>query len=142
MFSQVTERTIDLNAPPPTLAKKDGLYILILCRGDIDPDWQLEMAKKIALAMPVLAAAWGPGTTSWDDAIDDSAIIGQIEGWLPKDLFILTTWHDDEPLAETVDFLATNIKYEDAPIDKLLILNMGNTSAKPGDVAQMLKARD
>ena len=139
MFAEVTELAIDLAAPPPALPKKDGLYILILCRGDIDPDWQWEMAKKVAMARPVLAAAWGPGTTTWDDAIDMACIMGDLEGWMPNPPDIMTTWHDGEPLAETVDFLATNPKYDDTPVDKLLILDMGNTDAAPADVTRLLK---
>ncbi|MDQ2091314.1 DUF7684 family protein [Marimonas arenosa] len=142
MFTTVTELAVDLSAPPPDLQAQAGLYVLILCRGDIDPDWQWDMARKIALAHPVLVAAWGPGTTTWDDAIDMVCIVGEALGGIPHPPEILTTWHDGEPLEETVAFLATSPKYDQAPADKLLILDMGNTSATASDVARLLARQD
>jgi hypothetical protein len=44
--------------------------------------------------------AWGCECTLWDDSVDYAMLAAQSLCEIPDDSFIMTTWHDDEPLEE------------------------------------------
>jgi hypothetical protein len=49
-----------------------------------------------------LVCSWGPNTTVLDDAFDMAAVMRHVDNLPTSDP--LTTWHDDEPLSEALDF--------------------------------------
>jgi hypothetical protein len=49
-----------------------------------------------------LVCSWGPNTTVLDDAFDMAAVMRHVDNLPTSDP--RTTWHDDEPLSEALDF--------------------------------------
>jgi hypothetical protein len=45
--------------------------------------------------------AWGKNCSSWDDSVDHANLEEFNYGEIPDDRFVMTTWHDDEPIQET-----------------------------------------
>lgn len=137
MFQLFQEIPIAVGTLPGEYPIKVPHYVLLLCRGDVDLDWQWKVAKWIVHSSAMTAAAWGPNTTKWDDAIDWALILEQDEGRLDNARFILTTWHDDEPIEDTMEFLEPLFS-DKPPCEGLLVLNAQNTSVPLGKIGSLL----
>jgi hypothetical protein len=48
--------------------------------------------------------AWGVGCSSWDDSVDFANLRAFDDEEIPDDAFVMTTWHEAEPLSETLWF--------------------------------------
>jgi len=55
--------------------------------------------------------------------------------------FVMTTWHDDEPLDETIDFFATHTRVDDAPPEDFVVVVLGGTEANEGLVREAVLRR-
>ena len=53
---------------------------------------------------------WGKNSTEWDTSVDIANIQKFDYQEIPEDSFVMTTWHDSEPLTETMWF-AKNCAY-------------------------------
>jgi len=62
---------------------------------------------------------------------------------VPDDQFVMTTWHDDEPLAEVFRFAAFTANHSTGPLEQIVIIDIGPTNQEAEmlhdyAVAQML----
>lgn len=137
MFKILKEISISEGVLPPVYPIQVPHYVLLLCRGDVDPDWQCEVAKWIVHSTATTVAAWGPHTTKWDDAIDWALILEQHEGRLDPNRFVLTAWHDHEPIEDTLEFLEP-VHSDKPPCEGLLVLNAQNTALPLGYIGRLL----
>jgi hypothetical protein len=67
--------------------------------------------------------AWGIDATTWDTSVDIANIDAYPEG-IPDEHFVLTTWHDDEPLSEVFWFSGFCGIHPDVEIIATLILHI------------------
>lgn len=89
---------------------------LVIINAHVDIDWQWAMSQRIGLSGCTLMSAWGKSCTSWDDSVDMVQVMAEIEGTLPSpDHHVSTTWHDNQTIEETFEFLASHMKYCDEP---------------------------
>jgi hypothetical protein len=62
------------------------------------------IAKELAQGNCLYFMAWGSESEAWHDAVD-MANIEQFDFLdIPQERFIMTTWHEDEPLSEVLCF--------------------------------------
>ena len=68
---------------------------------------------------------WGPNSTLWDDSVDWAYIQQSYDETLSADEeFVVTTWHDDEPLEETIDFACNALDYANKRFERLLVIDL------------------
>ena len=67
------------------------------------------------------ALTFGHDCEVWHDVIDESCVAFNAS----EERFLMTTWHDDEPIADVIDFLWWNTSYEEFVSDKLAIVLLG-----------------
>lgn len=72
--------------------------------------------------------AWGVNCSSWDDALDWANIASCEPGPIPDDKFVVTTWHEDESLAEVFDFAKQNAHHQAVNLKATLLLHISNTA--------------
>jgi hypothetical protein len=60
---------------------------------------------------------------AWDDSIDSSYVMAEIDGRKLPD--VMTTWHTDWPLDETVDFLVRDTRVDDEVPEVFVVLVLG-----------------
>jgi hypothetical protein len=48
--------------------------------------------------------AWGRACSSWDDSVDEANLAAFDFGDIPDESFVMTTWHEGEPLEEVFWF--------------------------------------
>jgi len=69
--------------------------------------------------------AWGKDCSTWDTAVDEACLAKHDYGTIPEQDFVMTTWHDDEPLEDVFFFAKNNAAYMNSPIENLLFLHIG-----------------
>ncbi|MGK0155160.1 MAG: hypothetical protein ACI9SE_002120 [Neolewinella sp.] len=50
--------------------------------------------------------------------------------------FVVTSWHDDEPIAETVEFFADNTQFHDWSTDEYVVFILGGPDELQADVRE------
>ena len=97
-----------LQLPPEVLPVGDGplrpFLAFIFIRDTVTPEWQWAISKWLVAAGCLYMCAWGPDCSSWDDSVDYANLEAFSYGDIPEDRFVMTTWHDEEPLEEALWF--------------------------------------
>lgn len=74
--------------------------------------------------------AWGPDSSDWDDSVDSAnveAVGGEV---IPDDHFVMTTWHEHEPLSETFWFSEHAASHPTVLIDEAIIVDVAPRERK------------
>ncbi len=132
----------DFEGPPGS-----GGYALLLVDvdGAVSPDEQRELSRRIVETGCRYAVCFGPTSGRWDDSIDMVSVMDGIDG-VPRDL-VMTSWHDDEPLEETVDFFHEHMLIVGDGDDgrwtpeRYLVLVLGGTPGREREVVDAVRAR-
>ncbi|WP_165390264.1 hypothetical protein [Thalassococcus sp. S3] len=96
---------------------------LVLIEREISNDYRNEVSAALVAAGCLYAVAWGLDCSMWDDAVDWAFLEHYNYGEQPEDRFVMTTWHDNETLEETVVFAKNCTKYSDVKLENILILD-------------------
>ena len=102
-------------------------HTLLVCVADatVTSDERARVSAEIVAAKCRYSVCWGYDCSSWDTAID-CAYIETDENFSPPDeTFVMTTWHDDEPIEDVIDFWWMNTWFDDYESIKLAILIIG-----------------
>lgn len=83
--------------------------LVVVASDDVTPDEQGELSEAFVRGGCRLAMCWGHECSSWDDSIDWVSVLDEIDG--RETQFVMTTWHENESLGETVWNLA-NVSYQ------------------------------
>ena len=77
--------------------------------------------------------AWGPNCSSWDDSVDFAVRKNVGLGETPDDRFVMTTWHNDEPLEEALFYceFCARFSYDDVDLPYALILHIASEADEP-----------
>jgi hypothetical protein len=68
--------------------------------------------------------AWGPDCSLWDDSVDHANLAEFDYADIPDDKFVMTTWHDKEPLSEALWYAAHNAHHPDVVLRRTLIVDI------------------
>ena len=74
--------------------------------------------------------AWGKGCSSWDDSVDYANIDAWDCGNIPDEHFVMTTWHDDEPLEDVFGFARVAAWHSDVELKTCVLLDVGHEDRK------------
>ena len=80
--------------------------------------------------------AWGHDCSSWDDSVDYANLDAFDYGDIPDHKFVMTTWHDKEPLSEVLWLAAHGAAHSHIPLDLLVLVHI----ARNADEAGIMKA--
>ncbi len=88
--------------PPPMAAMP---HTAVVAAGvAVDPGWRAAVAAWLVDGGCRWMLAWGTDASAWDDAVDWVVLERCGFADIPEDRMVMTTWHDDEPLDEVLDF--------------------------------------
>jgi hypothetical protein len=68
--------------------------------------------------------AWGLDCGSWDDSVDWANLSRFDYGDIPEEAFVMTTWHDDEPLSETFWFAGHCAEHPTSDLGHTVVLHV------------------
>lgn len=100
-------------------------YKAVVVEDRVEPDWQRDVSQWLAETGCLSMMAWGEDCISWDDSVDMANLEQFGFGKIPHERFIMTTWHENEPLQEVMEFAKFSAHHPDVEIDRLLLLHIG-----------------
>lgn len=110
--------------PPASDGPRRPFLALVVIRDEVTPEWQWAISKWLVAAGCLYMCAWGPGCSSWDDSVDYANLEAFSYGEIPEDRFVMTTWHDGEPLEEALWFAKYAAQHPTVPLDLALIVDI------------------
>ena len=123
---------------PPDIGTKRPFRAVIVLEQDTSSEWRARVSDWLVQSGCLYMMAWGPESSAWDDSLDwaNIATFGGEE--IPDDRFVMTTWHDDEPLSETLWFAEHTACHPTVPIDETIIIDIG-PQERCAELLEMLK---
>ncbi len=80
--------------------------------------------------------AWGPSCSSWDDSVDYANLEDFEWKDIPDDRFVMTTWHDKEPLVEALGFAKFAAEHPNVELTRCLLIDIGTNSRREEILAE------
>ena len=71
------------------------------------------------------AVSTGHGCSNWDDALDWAFLETDPSFNPPDDRFVMTTWHENDPLEEVVRFFRWNTAFDDFTPKNFIVIFLG-----------------
>jgi len=125
--------------PQPQLGNFSPFKAVLVIETDVDPEWQAAVSQWLANSGWRYMMAWGPACSSWDDSVDTANMEQFDYGDIPEDEFIITTWHDDEPLEEVLWFAKIAAQHPTLDLKNVLFLHIG-TSDREEEISALFAA--
>ncbi len=72
--------------------------------------------------------AWGNECSSWDDSVDYANLKEFNYEAIPEDKFVLTTWHEDEPLSEVFWFSKNTACHPTVDLQNTLVCHISTNN--------------
>lgn len=116
------------DSEPPSIAQPRPFKAVLVLEQAIADDWQDRVSEWLVRSGCLYMMAWGVGCSSWDDSVDwaNHDVTGLDD--IPDDQFVMTTWHDDEPLVETFWFAGFTAHHPTVSLEEVIIIDIGPTS--------------
>lgn len=84
--------------------------------------------------------AWGKDCGSWDDSVDYANLEAFGREEIPEESFVMTTWHQDEPLNEVFSYSKQLAKHPKVELPNTVILHVAQSAKSQSLVAEYQRA--
>lgn len=129
MSDPITYIQLIPESAPPALAVGPARFVIVV-NTEVIYDWQKPVSDWVVGSGSLYMMAWGPGCSSWDDSFDWANLDQFWDDPIPDDQFIVTTWHDDEPLEEVFWFSKTLAQHHTVKLVETVILDISTANRK------------
>lgn len=109
--------------PPPPIEDRPYRAVLIADEA-ASQDWQNEVCSRLVESGCLYFIAWGVACEAWHDTMDWTVLEAFDFGEIPDDRFVMTTWHDKEPLSEALWFAGNSAHHPDIDLTDTLIVHV------------------
>ena len=124
---------------PPTIEHMPCRMVVVV-EAEVSAEWQSKISDWIVESGCLFMMAWGKDCSSWDDSVDHANLAVFDYGDIPDDRFVMTTWHDDKPLAETFWFCKYAAHHPDVALPTACIVHISTDAHREKMVAAYLAA--
>ncbi len=100
--------------------------MIVVVEQDVSPKWQIQISNWIVESGCLFMMAWGKECSTWDDSVDWANIDCFEDGNIPDEKFVMTTWHDDEPLYEAFWFCRFTAFHPKTKLPSVYIVHISN----------------
>jgi hypothetical protein len=77
---------------------------VVVVEDSVSPEWRAAASKWLVASDCLYMMAWGHECSLWDDSVDSANIAAFDFGDIPERHFVMTTWHEHEPLQDVFWF--------------------------------------
>jgi hypothetical protein len=116
--------------------------VVVVVDAEVSPEWQMLASKWIIDIGCLYMMAWGIDCSSWDDSVD-YAHLEQYEydyEQIPEDDFVLTTWHDNLPLAEVFGYAKAGLEHPHFELNRTIILDITKDNRSTQIIQEFIEA--
>src|SRR5690606_41052832 len=89
----------------PVVFKLQPFKAVLVIEELVSPEWQARVSAWLIESGCLYMMAWGRDCRSWDHSVDFAKMEAFDFQEIPEERFVLTTWHEHEPLSEVFWFL-------------------------------------
>lgn len=116
--------------------------VVVVIDVEVSLEWQWQASKWIIDIGCQYMMAWGIDCTSWDDSVDYShlAKYGYHYEQIPTDDFVVTTWHDDVPLAEVFRYAKGELVHPYFELNRTIILDIAKVNRSGEIIEEYIEA--
>lgn len=112
---------------PPVIGQDGPFKAVVVSEQDVDPDWQTRISDWLVRSGCLWMMAWGRKASDWDNSVDWALLQLHDFEAIPDEKHVVTTWHDDEPLAEVFWFSGHCAWHDAAPEMNTWIIDIHET---------------
>jgi hypothetical protein len=119
--------------PNGSLEQYDGgrpFRAIVVVEDTVQPEWQSVASKWFVDSGCLYMLAWGQDCSSWDTSVDLANLQAFDYGQIPGDRFVMTTWHEHEPLSEMFWFAKNCAVAATVEIVDTLVFHVSRTGRK------------
>lgn len=120
---------------PPALNETEPFKAVVMIEADVAPEWQYLISDWLVRSGCLYMMAWGRKCIDWDTSVDESNHALVTLGEFPEEHFVMTTWHDGDPLKEVFWFSMMCAFDDTVDLNKTYILHI----APESEAAKTLK---
>ncbi len=103
---------------------------VVVIEDNVDSAWQAEASRWLADTGCRYMMAWGRECKTWDDSVDHANLEQFDYAEIPDDGFVMTTWHENEPLQEAIWFAKHSAHHPTLELQDLLFLHIGSAGRR------------
>ena len=92
----------------------------------VTQDWRNRIAGWLVNGGCLYVVAWGVECQEWHDTVDWTVLEAFDFGDVPDDKFVMTTWHDNEPLSDALWFAGHCALHPDIDLEETIILHIAD----------------
>lgn len=112
------------NSNLPDISDTVPFRSVVIIEETVQEEFQRKVSDWLVNSGCLYMMAWGKNCKSWDDSVDKSNIKKFEHKEIPDENFVMTTWHDDEPLEEVFWFSKHCAFHPDIELKDTLLLHI------------------
>jgi hypothetical protein len=112
-----------------SLPSLEGLSLfkaVVIVEQEVSSEWQATVSRWLADSGCRYMMAWGKDCSSWDDSVDYANLEQFAPHEIPDGDFIMTTWHENEPLKEVFWFAKVSANHMTLLLERILLLHISS----------------
>ena len=113
--------------PPPAIDFRPYRAVLVADEA-VSQDWQNEVCSRLLGSGCLYFIACGVACETWHDTMDWTVLESFDFSEIPDDRFVMTTWHDKEPLSEALWFAENAAHHPDVDLADTVIVHVASAN--------------
>ena len=111
--------------PLPDIGDLKPFKAIVVIEDHPSLEWQHRTSEWLVDSGCLYMMAWGDDCGSWDESVDWANLEIFDFGDIPDEEFVMTTWHENEPLQEVFWYAKEVAHHPTVKLDNILILHIG-----------------
>ena len=101
---------------------------LLVAEASVEADWRNRLSEHLVATGCLYFLAWGAHCSIWHDSVDGAVLEKFDFKDVPNDQFVMTTWHENEPLQETMWFAHFCASHGDIELQRFYVLHLAESA--------------
>ncbi len=140
MTASVHYVQLPYGAEPPQYIAPTPFKAVVISEEAASPEWRTRVSDWLVKAGCLYMCAWGTDCSEWDTSVDLANIEANGHEEIPEDKFVMTTWHENEPLAEAFWFAKNNAHDPTVAIQNTLLVHVARVNREQELLASFTEA--
>lgn len=103
---------------------------VLIAEQSVEQTWRDQVAAWLVESGCLYVVSWGVDCEAWHDSVDWAVLDAFDFGEVPDDRFVMTTWHDKEPLAEALWFAGYCASHPDIDLGETIIVHVAQAERR------------
>jgi hypothetical protein len=112
--------------PPPEIGRGPFRAVVVI-EAPVVTEWRALVSDWLAESGCLYMMAWGADCSLWDDSVDFANLDAFEYGDIPDDRFIMTSWHEKEPLADVFWFCEHAAQHPTVDLERTVLVHIAMT---------------